>query len=62
MEKDNGIFDDAKLMAFWQERRTDALKALEVADRQIAYLSSLAIRQQVKYQTIPGFDDYGEDY
>jgi len=62
MEKDNGIFDNEKLMAFWQERRTDALKALEVADRQIAYLSSLAIRQQVEYRHIPGFDDYGEDY
>ena len=55
-------FDDAKLMAFWQQQRTDALKALEVADRQIAYLSSLAIRKQVEYQTIPGFSDYGEDY
>ena len=42
-------FDDAKLMAFWQQQRTDALKALEVADRQIAYLSSLAVRQQVEY-------------
>jgi len=55
-------FDDAKLMAFWQQQRTDALKALEVADRQIAYLASLAIRQQVEYRHIPGFDDYGEDY
>lgn len=55
-------FDDAKLMAFWQQQRTDALRALEVADRQIACLSSLAVRQQVEYQTIPGFSDYGEDY
>ena len=39
-------FDDAKLMAFWQQQRTDALKALEVADRQINCLSSLAIRNR----------------
>lgn len=45
MEKNNGIFNDEKLMAFWQQQRLDALKALEVADRQIEYLSKFTVKK-----------------
>lgn len=48
MEKDNGIFDDEKLMAFWQQQREDSLRALQNANRQIAYLSNFVTSGMVE--------------
>jgi hypothetical protein len=39
MEKPDSIFNDEKLLAFWLQQREDSLKALQNANRQIAYLS-----------------------
>lgn len=48
MEKPDSIFNDEKLLAFWQQQRKDALKALTNANRQIAYLSNFVTKGLVE--------------
>lgn len=59
MEKDNGIFNDEKLMAFWLQQRADAFKALTNANRQIAYLSNFVTRGMVETEDETGWIERG---
>lgn len=48
MERKPQADRDRELLAFWLERRTDAEKALEVANNQIAYLTNFIIRKTIE--------------
>jgi hypothetical protein len=48
MEKKPQADRDRELLAFWLQRRTDAQKALEVANNQIEYLTNFIIRKTIE--------------
>ena len=63
MEYSKQYESDRKLLAYWLARKADAQTALDTANRQIEYLTSLMLSHQIHYKPeAPGFSDYGEDY
>ena len=61
METPDSIFNDEKLLAFWQQQRADSLKALQNANRQIAYLSNFVTRGLVEPENEAGWIERGYD-
>jgi hypothetical protein len=61
MEKPDSIFNDERLMAFWQQQREDSLRALQNANRQIAYLSNFVTRGLVEPENEAGWIERGNE-
>lgn len=61
MEKPDSIFNDERLMAFWLQQREDSLRALQNANRQIAYLSNFVTRGLVEPENEAGWIERGYD-
>jgi len=61
MEKPDSIFNDEKLLAFWQQQREDSLRALRNANRQIAYLSNFVTRGLVEPENEAGWIERGNE-
>ncbi len=61
MEKPDSIFNDEKLLAFWQQQREDSLRALQNANRQIAYLSNFVTRGLVEPENEAGWIERGNE-
>ena len=61
MEKPDSIFNDEKLLAFWQQQREDSLRALQNANRQVAYLSNFVTRGLVEPENEAGWIERGNE-